>query len=458
MSATLAPEREPLQGPPAPSYSQGQAGNTSSPFRYAEAHPTKDYPTSCASSFGEYFAHRLRWSHAVNSRRRLKAALALDVHFLEADVSFGPLLLNPEVSLENTRRFGNRSSRRDNHDVKTTDGYTVIMAHYPTESSSDLSLETFIKAVLRHNERCFDGAVQDLDEASPIQEKSSASALERTERKSAFSMPRMDDEQAPDPRDQGVLEEASAFANDLNRELDIQEREHGTVVTACVGARRGHCLKPDGMPGGRTRKGVKLDFKLLDCVAPSVAFLMDIEAARKLGGHLWLNADIFAGPGALISPMDAKEFVRLCAEKVPEAVLSLSWGSSIISASRAYTPDMVSQMIELCMSPIVPRPLASEQDTEARNRCLAPAASCSHITFAVAAEFALNSSVSLNRLLDAVPGSSLTIFSGVGSLGITPATVHDIIVTYGKTRCFLDLRLAKSWRSCAPAPGACCVQ
>jgi hypothetical protein len=114
----------------------------------------------------------------------------------------------------------------------------------------------------------------------------------------------------------------------------------------------------------RTRKGVKLDFKLFDCVEPSIRYLSKIAAAKELGGHLWLNADVFAGPGALMSPMNAKQFVRLCAETIPEAVLSLSWGSSSLSATRIYTDDMVEGMIELCMTPIIPH-LLPMQTTDA---------------------------------------------------------------------------------------------
>ncbi|CAE8650141.1 unnamed protein product, partial [Polarella glacialis] len=181
-----------------------------------------------------------------------------------------------------------------------------------------------------------------------------------------------------------------------------------------------------------------------------------------LGGHLWLNADIFAGPGALISPLDARQFVRLCAEYLPQAVLSLSWGSSMLSTSRLYTAEMVEQMIEICMSPLVKRPfgalgvhtLSPRSNVDGDDGyLLAPAASCQHITFAVAAEFALSSSKALKKLLDAVPGASLTVFSGMGSLGVTPGTVQEIITTYGKTRCFLDLRVTKPCRSCSSNEG-----
>jgi len=243
------------------------------------------------------------------------------------------------------------------------------------------------------------------------------------------------------------------------------------MITACVGSRRD---RPIVMSARRIRKGVKLDFKLFNCVGPTIAYLRQVGAAKKLRGHLWLNADVFAGPGALISPLNAQEFVRLCAEQLPEAVLSLGWGASILSTTRMYTNDMIDQMIELCMSPIVHQSLpgAARHNTDGDGRAtaagtkaaggadhdlyLTPAATCHHITFAVAAEYAVGSADALRKLLDSVPGASLTIYSGVGSLGITPAHVQEIINTYGKKRCFLDLRVSKPWRSCTQ--GSCSLQ
>merc|ERR1719433_899747 len=133
---------------------------------------------------------------------------------------------------------------------------------------------------------------------------------------------------------------------------------------------------------------------------------------------------------------------------------------------------MIERMIELCMSPIVQHSLlpngtvvrtlpqvqseevGSEEGSTGKANdevFLTPAATCNHITFAIAAEYALASAEGLCKLLDSVPGASLTIFSGVGSLGITPAHVQELITTYGKKRCFLDLRVSKPWRSCTQA-------
>eukprot|EP00438_Fugacium_kawagutii_P018353 Skav220709 [mRNA] locus=scaffold1850:22279:23135:- [translate_table: standard] len=60
------------------------------------------YPNEAAEYFGESFAHRLRWAHAVNGLRSLRHALRSSSHFLEADVSAGTLTeekMEPAVSI-----------------------------------------------------------------------------------------------------------------------------------------------------------------------------------------------------------------------------------------------------------------------------------------------------------------------------------------------------------------------
>lgn len=483
---------------------------------------TLEYPSSAANFFGEPFAHRLRWAHAVNSRRRLRAVLCTDAHFLEADVAAGPVFSRKDEVFTLPSSGSGASStvyRSLGTDVVTEDGQAVIMAHYPTERSSDLTLESFIRTVLVHNEyvdeQFSDFAAQVTAPLPTVAEVShsesddpaipAAASLANSDRKrnlrSPFSNPVEVEELADDhatlqssaaTTDLQVqhsnagphCEEAAAFARDLHKELDAQAQVHGHMITACVGTRRDYRMADGSRP---TRKGVKLDFKLFECVLPALRYLREVDAAGKLRGHLWLNGDIFAGPGALISPLDAKQFVRLCAEWLPEAVLSLSWGSSVLSTSRLYTDEMVDAMIELCMSPLVKRPLGSPSNFSHKDKIAqadllakhpeterevngspdpktkddgvylaAPAASCTHITFAVAAEYCVSSATSLRKLLDAVPGASLTVFSGVGSLGITPFAVQDIITAFGKTRCFLDLRVSKPCRSCGQA-GMCVV-
>ncbi|CAE7570275.1 FAM151A, partial [Symbiodinium necroappetens] len=344
----------------------------------SEVVASTSYPNEAADYFGELFAHRLRWAHAVNSQRMLSTALVSNSHFLEADVSAGPLVeQKPDLAKGAGGSGGSRVAVTETS-VMTSAGLPVIMAHYPTQRSSDLCFELFIGAVLKHNAQ-IDGEEDEPAEASteipedPSQEDAEDQGPVRRPQRSPFSAPVLHDhllEDAPERSSSTTAleasslvrhgtsagQEAAAFAVDLHRELETLD--HNQMMMACIGARRGGSR----LVRHTSKKGVKLDFKVFECVEPALRHLQSIDAAKKLGGHLWLNADVFAGPGypeRFLSPIDARRFVQLCAELVPDAVLSLSWGSSILSASRHYTMDMVNRMIELCMSPIVPRSMLS---------------------------------------------------------------------------------------------------
>mmetsp|Transcript_47590 Transcript_47590/g.101845 ORF Transcript_47590/g.101845 Transcript_47590/m.101845 type:complete len:628 (+) Transcript_47590:217-2100(+) len=433
------------------------------------------YVDDAAHHFGQPFAHRLRWMHAVNSHRRLDLALKGDAHLLEGDVSMGPLvraaapagtksLADCPSSSSDAKDSTPRTSDTSEVGGEEGNGLFVIMAHYPTERSSDLSLANFVDRVLSHNDNC-----KDKPDSSP-----DGSAAASTATSSTARPPRHDDEDAL------TNQEAKDFAAELEEELDVM---CPPLLQACAGSRK----KP---PTGRRRtgwkKGIKLDFKHFACVEPTVAYLRKVKAAERLQGHLWLNADILIGPGAMMTPLDAQKFVRLCAEQLPEAVLSLGWGTTFLSTTRSYTSEMIDRMIELCMTPLVrlpppwelSSPSAGNEGSEpseiggssssATSKRFLPeveddyrkplAAVCTHVTFAVAAEYALASAPNLKRLLDYIPGASLTIYSGVGSLGVATATVQEFVKTFGLRRCFFDLKVTRPWRwifggrSCLQAP------
>lgn len=417
------------------------------------------YMRAAARDFRQPFAHRLRWEHAVNSWSRLRLALQSDANLLEADVSTGPLLAIP----------GYEDSGQTS--VVTSQGGAVIMAHYPTERKSDLSLERFVQTVLQHNQ------------TMAVEAEESSAAESSSKRRSAGETPGA---QAADCRlpfrrredcseDVSSADEAAAFRRELDKELDRMASQ--SVIPSCAGSRKSSGSGASSS-SGRTlggRKGIKLDFKQFSCVEPTLQYLRKVGAVRRLGGHLWLNADVFAGPGALVTPLDAQKFVRHCAEYVPEAVLSLGWGATVLSTTRQYTHEMIYRMIELCMCPIVkhtlpcsrsPPSAAMDVDTtfgeseggstgssalpsasDDGEYVVAPAMACRHITFAVAAEYAMASVENLNSLLELMPTASLTIYTGVGSLGVTPATVEGLINAFGKSRCFFDLHVTRPWRS-----------
>eukprot|EP00811_Abedinium_folium_P030890 NODE_4983_length_1823_cov_18.758844.p1 GENE.NODE_4983_length_1823_cov_18.758844~~NODE_4983_length_1823_cov_18.758844.p1 ORF type:complete len:424 (+),score=92.31 NODE_4983_length_1823_cov_18.758844:202-1473(+) len=421
-----------------------------------------EYPRSAANQFGEPFAHRLRWAHAINSLQRLQWALDTNVNFIEADVTTGTIDAPPEE---------HRSCLDKKNTVFAKDGKDVIMGHPPFSSSSNLSFQTFIDVILKHNE-LIDVAAEHFRKQprSAAAAKATAAAAGTATAKAAgtgaeiFGTPEAgiaeagtetDDDEAEamlmrldgnnKSRTEPEPDEAAEFAGVLVKELDLKSRGLGGTMVSCVGSRRIQERRK-----GLTMKGIKLDFKVSDAVAPTIAYLKAKDVAQRVKGHLWLNADVFAGPGMFIAPLDGKAFVRNCADVLPDAVLSLSWGSTWLTSARTLTDTMVNDMLELCMTPILPELLV---DGVPHNT---PAAKCHHITFGVGAEHALRSQQGLNKLLDKVPGASVTIFSGSGSLSITPATVQELINTYGERRLFLDLKLSKSWRSCSR--GACHVQ
>mmetsp|Transcript_29417 Transcript_29417/g.94287 ORF Transcript_29417/g.94287 Transcript_29417/m.94287 type:complete len:561 (+) Transcript_29417:92-1774(+) len=420
----------------------------------------KPYLEAAPAAFGQPFAHRLRWAHAVNSQWRLDQALAGDADLIEADVAIGPLRCSPED--------GSPDGAPCFDEVRTPAGDHIIMAHFPTQRSSDLSLSQLVSAVLRHND-CIAAA------------EANSSRWEAAERQQRAQ--EKDEEAKCKPEEVLTDDEAADFASSLDKELEVAAKR--PLLPACLGSREGHHIgRSTGSRRKGWRKGIKLDFKQLDCVGPTVAYLRSIRAASKLDGHLWLNADVCNGPGTLVTPLDAQKFVRLCAEEIPEAVLSLGWGATTLTTESQYTHEMIDRMIELCMCPIVKRPLpcrdpspgappheyaakgstmpssgpqaaaaaaASEADLRRGQELhVAPAAACRHITFAVAVEFALASEPSLRRLLDYMPDASLTIYSGVGSMGVTPATVQDLVRTFGRRRCFFDLKVSWPWRSWLP--------
>jgi hypothetical protein len=414
----------------------------------AHARQTFGYLQTAPLDFGERFAHRLRWSHAVNSSHRLRCALASPVHFLEADVSSGPL--RNQATDESCHSSGTTGAASSSS-VRAVNGDSIIMAHYPTERSSDLSLENFIDTVLEFNERIL----------AKLETDSSTQGSTNTPSDGLRSSSKQESESAS--------HEAFLYEADLNQELSCAAS--GQLLPVCVGHRKSR-RTTDAIPGLRMRKGVKLDFKRWDCVKPAIEHLRNVRAVERLRGHLWLNADVFAGPGALITPLDAWKFVRLCAENLPDAVLSLGWGSTVLSTTRKYTAEMITRMIELTMCPLVqqslpcrdllPEPGHDSNSVDVSHKegssgpmvrgsdegfCVAPVAACQHMTFAVMAEFALASVSPLQRLLDSVPGASLTIYSGVGSLGVTPSIAREFLQAFGAHRCFFDLRVSRPWRT-----------
>uniref|UniRef100_A0A3Q3IZC4 Menorin-like domain-containing protein n=1 Tax=Monopterus albus TaxID=43700 RepID=A0A3Q3IZC4_MONAL len=94
-------------------------------------------------------------------------------------------------------------------------------------------------------------------------------------------------------------------------------------------------------------KGIKLDFKSLEAVSPSVLLLE--EVLPDLGCPVWINADIFPGPGGQARPLDPQAFLSAVRTLPTCMVLSLGWttGWTAETDNPGYSWDMVHGMEDI---------------------------------------------------------------------------------------------------------------
>ncbi|XP_036610231.1 protein FAM151A [Trichosurus vulpecula] len=100
----------------------------------------------------------------------------------------------------------------------------------------------------------------------------------------------------------------------------------------------------------RSRKGIKLDFKNIKAVGPSLDLLRKQTEDGRIQRPVWINADILDGPNVpLPVAVDATQFLSLVQEKYPDATLSLGWTTLYISLvpNSTYTQDMIEEMHRL---------------------------------------------------------------------------------------------------------------
>uniref|UniRef100_A0A8C6SNW0 Family with sequence similarity 151 member B n=1 Tax=Neogobius melanostomus TaxID=47308 RepID=A0A8C6SNW0_9GOBI len=97
-------------------------------------------------------------------------------------------------------------------------------------------------------------------------------------------------------------------------------------------------------------KGIKLDFKSLDAVAPSMLILAQIWG--RFSRPAWLNADVLPGPGGQASPLDAHKFLSALVSLSEDTVLSLGWTTGWTDGAEnpGYSWEMVRAMEQICRS------------------------------------------------------------------------------------------------------------
>ncbi|NXA32003.1 F151B protein, partial [Eudromia elegans] len=98
----------------------------------------------------------------------------------------------------------------------------------------------------------------------------------------------------------------------------------------------------------KTNKGIKLDFKSLEAVRPSLELLECVKL--RLRRPVWLNADVLPGPNGSRAVLDAGGFLDTVTSFFPDVTLSLGWSTGWHPGkqNRGYDWMMVKEMAQMC--------------------------------------------------------------------------------------------------------------
>ena len=169
------------------------------------------------------------------------------------------------------------------------------------------------------------------------------------------------------------------------------------------------------------------------------------------------------GPPAMLAPstIAADVFLRACC-RIPNSVLSLGWQATDYAMwTRQYSEDLIRQMATLVEKPLVPRRTTDDQtedwtNDELAGELIAAVDVVRHITFAVFAPFALRSKQVLrNELLERFDNSSLCVYTGMGSLGISEKRCEQLKAEFDEQRLFMDVQV---YHSCSFGGGGRCKE
>ncbi|CAD7964558.1 unnamed protein product [Amoebophrya sp. A25] len=324
-------------------------------------------------------------------------------------------------------------------------GKEVILAHFPSKRSN-LTLEQFVRKICAYNRKVCPELAHDRREDVIRHNTTLLEGVELPEDVSPLEEADRDTPTDDEKQNTGTVARStgSSKANKANGNhrgpSSVASQYAGTTSRSSTGVGRG--MTPEmqehlGMntvaPQRRRKpKGIKLDFKDMAAVKPAIELLMRMNAWANVV-CVWLNADVAAGPG--FPPLgrnwvlDGRKFLQRCC-RIPDVVLSLGWFSTELSATQQYTKTMIDDMLEL-----VQRPFLRGKDSF----LYTPAAVAHHITFCVQARFAVKSKPILKQLLELVPSSSLTIYTGFGSIGIAAQDLRAIEENFDTTRLFIDV-------------------
>lgn len=388
--------------PDSKSHLSGEGGGENNNRRSSRMSIGRDtYGDTLASKFNVSGPQKIIWAHAVNSRNKLRRALHGPAHMLEVDVTFGsfrPKKNKNKEANDDLLTCGSQSALLSNFCTSPTSPESekayesnppsakckraekrtrnVVLCH-PPFTTSDLTLQQFLKAVCEHNDAVEAGLLEDPD------------SREENE---------YDADEDEDDTDDDPLMAAHKYGGKEN------EQGEGLLEnnTCCTSS-------------NRTIKGIKLDFKDEAVVPHAIFMLQQLRVCERVPA-VWLNADVCFGPGipwwkSPVGTLCGELFLEQCS-RLPEAVVSLGWVCTEYSFLASYTSSMLQEMLAVVKK--VP---------EVKNQ---------HITFAVCATYVSRSLVGLQNLLRECAGkglsTSLTVWTGYGSWGITKEDEEQIIM------------------------------
>lgn len=182
-------------------------------------------------------------------------------------------------------------------------------------------------------------------------------------------------------------------------------------------------------------KGIKLDFKTIVVVEPSLKMIANMTSGRDVKNPIWLNADILPGPcyDKICVPVDHFRFLSFCKKYFPKATLSISWttGYNMTPADNYYNWSQVISMGKLVSQISQP------------------------ITFPIRAVLVKRSWEQIHWLLDLSETFTITIWSSVSD----KVDVQDLVRLRGsvldKRRVFYDLPPSqeKAFKAAFKSPG-----
>ncbi|KAL0965933.1 hypothetical protein UPYG_G00288150 [Umbra pygmaea] len=98
----------------------------------------------------------------------------------------------------------------------------------------------------------------------------------------------------------------------------------------------------------QSKKGIKLDFKSLEALSPSLDILSVKNKTKGINRPVWLNADILPGPNvpAFWPVINGSKFLELIQQKFPDVTVSPGWAVLYLPLfpTATYTRAMVEDM------------------------------------------------------------------------------------------------------------------